>query len=289
MPSSACIIFVLTSAGSWSCILCQSSQTDGYEDATAELVQPTIGHALMQRKTQQKKLAPISHEHTGIPEELTTYSCKTNAYPGDACEVKMPDGSFQNGRCRATNVHRLFCELSEGSNCIVDRSGESCTWFGFSGSCASVAFFEGDIGENTKDTACDIWPRSSSCPSLCQGPSCSEGTTDNGGLPLANGKCSYYCSKELDGFRYCGSGSAYTTSGSVDCRGCAVEAKLLSSTCPNACRDWRCGSGDLYNGGMSLTDGVCRHYCSQENGGYRYCGKGKYYKSGDFVDCRACK
>lgn len=241
----------------------------------------------MQRKTQQKKLAAINYGFTGIPDELTRSACQLNAYPGDPCEVKMPDGSSQHGRCRATNVHRLFCELSQGSNCITDLSGQPCTWFGFSGSCSSVAYFEGDIGENTNDTACDIWT-SSTCPSLCKSLSCSEGKTDNGGMPLAHGRCRHYCSEELDGYRYCGSGSAYTTSGSVDCRGCAVETKLVSTSCPASCTSPSCGNGDPANGGMKLKKNVCTHHCSEVDGEYRYCGKGNHYTSGKSVDCRAC-
>mmetsp|Transcript_124766 Transcript_124766/g.216348 ORF Transcript_124766/g.216348 Transcript_124766/m.216348 type:complete len:279 (+) Transcript_124766:94-930(+) len=59
--------------------------------------------------------------------------------------------------------------------------------------------------------------------------------------------------------------------------------------CPASCHESECGDGDQYNGGLPLENGRCNFHCSQPfSGGYRYCGSGEEYSSGDSVDCSGC-
>lgn len=60
------------------------------------------------------------------------------------------------------------------------------------------------------------------CPQDCFAPTCSAGSSGNGGTPLLDmHRCTDSCSQLYSGKRYCGTGSAYTGEGSIQCSGCA--------------------------------------------------------------------
>merc|ERR1712179_141221 len=51
-------------------------------------------------------------------------------------------------------------------------------------------------------------------------------------------------------------------------------------------QECKCIRGASSNGGKELnTDGYCEFYCSKPYSGKRYCGTGKDYRTGDFIDC----
>mmetsp|Transcript_63413 Transcript_63413/g.196485 ORF Transcript_63413/g.196485 Transcript_63413/m.196485 type:complete len:526 (+) Transcript_63413:118-1695(+) len=61
---------------------------------------------------------------------------------------------------------------------------------------------------------------------------CKIGDDSNGGEPLdAKGHCGFRCSKAIGTTRYCGTGSAYSSSASIDCLGCACPARCNFLPC----------------------------------------------------------
>ena len=63
--------------------------------------------------------------------------------------------------------------------------------------------------------------------------------------------------------------------------------------CPNVCK---CEEGTKLKGGKQLNkNGICQHFCSKpsfdkiRNKTIRFCGNGKDFEDGDFVDCTFCK
>lgn len=257
-------------------------------------MQPAAGHALLQRRTNQEKVETVGEKVVPtFPDALKNAGAGCVVAAGQTCYVELPDGNTYLGQCGSKGwsggpghwEEFTICTVSaETSGCNDRNVGQGCRWLGFSGTCAEV--------DRQYGSACDIWlsgggdigPTSSSCPASCERAYCVAGGAHNGGVPLTNGKCTSHCSKLYNGVRYCGSGTAYTASESVDCTSCAETP----STCPSTCESSICGAGGVHNGGLQLTQGKCTAYCSQDYGGFRYCGSGTAYTSGDSVDCRGC-
>lgn len=71
----------------------------------------------------------------------------------------------------------------------------------------------------------------------------------------------------------------------------APELALHASGCPAECA---CESGDASNGGDTIANGMCYHFCSSAswnagaNSWTRYCGQGAAYTQGQYLDCRVC-
>lgn len=63
--------------------------------------------------------------------------------------------------------------------------------------------------------------KSTKCPAQCA--TCQEGGAEDGGIPLANGKCTAHCSR----FGYCGTTSAYMNRG-TDCTTCTSSGNTQS-------------------------------------------------------------
>mmetsp|Transcript_149122 Transcript_149122/g.285781 ORF Transcript_149122/g.285781 Transcript_149122/m.285781 type:complete len:479 (+) Transcript_149122:59-1495(+) len=112
------------------------------------------------------------------------------------------------------------------STCGVARP---LSWYAHSGVCKK----QSAVQTTTTTTAT---AHSTGCPASCEFPTCLEGGSHNGGLPLTSNKCLYHCSREFSGKRYCGTGSEYTSDGSVECIGCAegkyIHAADGSFSCP---------------------------------------------------------
>ncbi|CAE8616790.1 unnamed protein product [Polarella glacialis] len=56
-----------------------------------------------------------------------------------------------------------------------------------------------------------------------------DGNPSNGGQALVTGKCTAFCSVVYGATRYCGTGSTYDSTGSVNCQGCATTLAQISA------------------------------------------------------------
>merc|ERR1712048_1543382 len=112
-------------------------------------------------------------------------SCTTGTLTAATCTANPCDASAAptNG-----GVGDCTSSLASGSTCAPTCS----TGYTVSGASSCTT------GTLTAAT-CTAW-----CPSGCRSPSCEAGGTDNGGMTLASGKCSGYCSEQYEGVRYCG-------------------------------------------------------------------------------------
>ena len=67
----------------------------------------------------------------------------------------------------------------------------------------------------------------------------------------------------------------------------AVYIIIYLLGCPAACR---CQNGSTLNEGETVNiNGICQYFCSKTIEGTRFCGNGKTYKDGDYIDCTSCK
>lgn len=285
---------------------CGACQSDTCENAPDEVVKHSEAHALLQKKSQTESITEVATEEEEFPDELLQKGSNTRQTPPSfpqgltcfsyvmtgECNVKLPDGKVLEGSCGVsadgmTGTCRTNPSWS-GVCATTSTPGSTCEWAGFSGMCT----FDPYLG-----TACNVWagykptekptekptdPPASGCPAECKSPTCRKGSGSNGGFPLQhNGVCAHTCSKKYGQTRYCGQGTAYFQSGSIDCSGC-------KDTCPQTCYEPAVLGGNPANGGIELTSLKCLHVASKPFAGIRYCGNGMDYLKGNSLDCTPC-
>lgn len=227
---------------------CQTCGNSECQDASDEAVK--VGHALLQKQT--KTHAVTTGEDTKCHEECKSPTCKAGAGWNGGFPLQ------RDGYCGQT------CSRAFGGGIRYCGQGDSYT----------------------KGASIDCSGCRKTCPEDCKSASCFAGGSHNGGVPLVGGSCQNLCSRAWAGKRYCGTGSAYMQSDSLDCAACAQEG--APQTCSDKCKSPTCVDGGAHNGGVSLVKGKCTQHCSKDFHGRRFCGTGDAYTSGDSVDCTPC-
>jgi len=69
-----------------------------------------------------------------------------------------------------------------------------------------------------------------SCPVTCMAPTCTSGSSGNGGLQINGQTCTARCSGAFGGQRYCGRGGVYDEAESVDCSKCQKALSHINGT-----------------------------------------------------------
>ncbi|CAE8714663.1 unnamed protein product [Polarella glacialis] len=191
-----------------------------------------------------------------------------------------------SGECITPSpTNRCYQHVAAGSN--------AWTWSSYGVVCCNCWQMTSSATTTTATTTTTT-PMSGSCPSDCLLPVCQPGNPSNGGQQLVSMTCTAFCSVVYGTARYCGTGSVYDSTGSVNCQGCAATTTTTTTTttptvaCPASCSTPTCQDGNPSNGGQALVTGKCTAFCSVVYGATRYCGTGSTYDSTGSVNCQGC-
>ncbi|CAE8657056.1 unnamed protein product [Polarella glacialis] len=222
-----------------------------------------------------------------------------------AAAVQCQAGSADASHCAFPADAKCFPGINTGmtatpsssGECITPSTSNTCsqsvadgskawTWSSYGAQCCNC-------WQMTSTATTTTTPMSGGCPSDCSVPMCQAGNPSNGGKALVAGTCTASCSEVMGTARYCGTGSTYASTGSVNCQACAATTTTttttpMSGSCPSGCLDPMCQAGNPSNSGKALVAGTCTASCSEVMGTARYCGTGSIYASTGSVNCQAC-